>query len=224
MKRYVFAVIMAMAFMIISCDVPQEHEWYERNAYFYEDEYNNIMPKVTDWFVESEAPDERKKFVLKTNDSKYLIPGGYTAYKITDKATVNSVTADVSKQHGSSTAGYGILFAMRKKNNSDYMLSVMINTQRMYSIGKFAEGNYIKIKDWTVSNCLKGGYGVSNRISVSTSNKIITVKLNGVEVYTFQDTPTESTPALTTGAHGYVAVIPENENFPESFMEVLFIE
>ena len=101
----------------------------------------------------------------------------------------------------------------------------MINTQRMYTVGKFAEGNYITIKDWTTTNTLQAGYGISNRIGISVAgDKSITVSFNGVEEYKFKDTPYGSIPALYSGGHGYIVVIPEVENFPESFVEVTFIE
>ncbi len=225
MKRIIILIVTTL-FFISSCDVPVDHDWYEREDWSYAaTNHGSGIKMLTDWFAESEASGNKKKFVLRTNDRKYLMPGGYTAYKITDKTNVSSVTAEVSRQSGNSIFGYGIVFAMRKKDNSEYMLSVMINTQRMYTVGKFAEGNYITIKDWTPTDCLRGGYGITNKISVSVaSDKSIRVSLNDVAVYTFKDTPYGTAPALSTGAHGFVTVISEVENFPESFVEVTFIE
>lgn len=228
MKKSYFSILfyMMLIFMVTSCDVPVDHEWYEREYESYAStNYSGNIKKLTEWFVESEAPENKKKFVLRTNDTKYLMPGGYTAHEITNASTVTNVSAEVSRQSGSTTAGYGIVFAARKKGAAAYMLSVMINTQKMYTVGKFAEGNYITIKDWTITDCLRSGYGKSNKISVSVaSDKSITVSLNDVAVYTFKDTPYGSIPALYSGGHGYIVVIPEVENFPESFAEVTFIE
>lgn len=222
--KYTVFIIIAL-FFLISCDVPQDLEWYERTDETFDGKSGSTFNQVTDWFTKTETSDGRKKYILRTNDTKYIIPGGYTAYEITGTSNVSSVTADVSRQSGNGMAGYGIVFAARKRNNAVYMLAVMINIHGMYTIAKYKAEQYETLKDWAYSANLKSGYGVSNRISVTAATDgSITVKFNGVTEYVFKDSASGGIPALSTGSHGFVTVIPPTEDFPSEFVEVTFVE
>ena len=65
MKRITILIITAL-FFISSCDVPVDHDWYEREDWSYAaTNYGGNIKILTDWFAESETSGNKKKFVLR---------------------------------------------------------------------------------------------------------------------------------------------------------------
>ncbi len=227
MTRLCAATLIAMILMLLqSCDVPLDHEWYERTdgSEYYETEGSPAsFMIITKKFEKSDTADGKKKYIFKTNDSKFISNENIKVWEITDTSTPypTTVTASISRQSGSSTAGFGILFAARKSSGKEYFLTVMINTSGQYMIGKQVAEDFTVIQDWKRFDSLKRGYGVQNIIKVSLSGNAFNLYFNNVLAETFQDT---IQPKLSTGAHGYIVSIPPTENLPQKFVEATFIE
>ena len=222
-KFIITACIFLISAILSSCDVPQDHEWYERDWQTEEFKVGAIIEE-TENFKKSETSDGKKKYVFRTNDSKYIDNDTFCAWSITDSSTPypSTVSATVSRQSGSNVAGHGILFAARKSGGKTYFLTVMINTSGMYMIGKHSAGNFNILQDWKRTDSLKKGYGVQNSIEVTVSGGIFRIYFNGVFTDSFQDT---IAPVLSSGgAHGYIVTIPPTENLPQSFVEATFTE
>lgn len=232
MKKIRISVIVILSLLVLqSCDAPQDQEWYSRDSElkYYEEkslhETSSAAATITKNFEESQTADGKKKYLFKTNDSSYL---DSNVSRLTDISTPYSetISASVSRQSGSSTAGFGIQFASRNKDGVDYFLTIQINTSGQYLISKWSGNSCTIIQNWTSSAYIKKGYGVQNIIKVeleSSTKQASTFKVYFNNIYTcnFQDT---IKPVLSTGAHGYIVSIPDNENLPQGFVEVTFIE
>lgn len=222
--RYV-VLVPVFVFILTSCEVPLGRQWYNRpdDGLAGVDVREGTFAEETELFTESAASGGRKKYTLRTNDTKYISSNPVSVWKLTDTSTPypEIVSADVSRQSGDGSAGYGIIFAARKKSGNTYFLTVMINTRKQYMIGKYSAGTMTVMQDWKPSPRLKGGYGVQNNIRVTESGGTIFLYFNGSFVESFKDT---SAPALSTGAHGYIVTIPPTEAFPSTFVEATFIE
>lgn len=212
---------------LLSCEVPQGSTWYTR-------------PDGTDsagaagtagaapstvLFEEVPAAGGGTEYLFRTNDPKYLAPGGSADWKVVDAAVSSEASAAVSRRLGSGTAGQGILFAARNKGGRSYFLAVLINTRQQYTIEKYLAGEKTVIQGWRHSGLLKAGYGVKNTIrAVAASNGNISIYFNGSLADTFRDTPSGGIPALSTGGYGYIVEIAPDEKLPASFVEVAFSE
>lgn len=225
-KLFMPLALMSFILLIQSCSVPQDYNWLARDSeYEYVDmsDRSGKIKEETTLFDESMTNDGKKKYIFKTNDSKYISSENVRVWKITDSSTPypTTVCATVSCQSGSSSVGSGILFAARKKSGKDYFLTVMINIAGQYMIGKNSEESFTVIKDWTRCDSIKKGYGMQNAIKVTLAGSVFNVYINNILADSFQDT---NTPILSTGAHGYIVLIPSTEKLPQKFVETAFIE
>ncbi len=233
MKKIRISVIVILSLLVLqSCDAPQDQEWYSRDSElkYYEEKSlhgtSSAAATITKNFEESQTADGKKKYLFKTNDSSYLNIATVSKLTDTSKPYPTTISASASRQSGSSTAGFGILFAAQKPNGKLTFLSIQINTSGQYLISKWSGNSCTIIQNWTSSAYIKKGYGVQNTIKVeleSSTNQASTFKVYFNNIYTcnFQDT---IQPVLSTGAHGYIVSIPDNENLPQGFVEVTFIE
>jgi hypothetical protein len=86
------------------------------------------------------------------------------------------------------------------------MLTVMINNNGQYVIGKVVDGNFSYISQWTATTRLDAGSGQENTITVQYQgdNKYL-LKFNGMDIREFSD---EEEPRCGgVGKNGYVVVI-----------------
>lgn len=222
------AALLPILFVLLSCEVPQDQDWYERPEsaarYRPQETRRDGAPPSTVLFEESTAAGGGTEVLFRTNDPAYLFPGGRTEWRIADTSTSATASATVCRRQGSGTAGQGLLFAARSKGGKSYFLAVMVNTKQQYTIAKYLAGKKTVIQDWKSSGLLQSGYGVRNTIRVSASGGDIAVYLNGSLETTFRDTATGGIPALSTGGHGYIVEIAPNERLPSGSVEVAFTE
>ncbi|MBQ9539131.1 MAG: hypothetical protein IJU95_07655, partial [Treponema sp.] len=207
MGRFAKQILPLLA-VLLSCEVPQDQDWYERPgmgaAYHTHGQRKTDTAVGTMLFEQSTSAEGGTEVLFRTNAPACLAPGGRTEWKVVDTSVSAAASVAVTRRQGSGTAGQGLLFAARSKGGKTYFLAVMVNTRQQYSIAKFLAGEKSVIQDWRSSGLLKGGYGVKNTIGVSASGGDISVYLNGSLETTFRDSSSGGVPALSTGEHGYI--------------------
>lgn len=168
---------------------------------------------------------QNENFIFETNDTNYLNTNGYTLWTVPN---VNSndnfkpISVEVTKESGRSEAGYGIVFCEQKIENKPFMLTVLINTNGYYAIGKLSNGIFSHINDgWKSSSYIFRGIGAKNTISVTydNSSKNFMLKINGYEITSF--TVSEQF-VFKNSRSGYVVVIANNESFPTKPVRVIY--
>ncbi|MCL2791681.1 MAG: hypothetical protein FWD87_01190 [Spirochaetaceae bacterium] len=183
---------------------------------------------VKDLFKVVGSDDKGRKittFLL--NDNTYWSEYGYTLWTVEPgpgEAVFSTREVGLIKASGNNLAGYGFLICQGIR--ADYgptMLTVMINTEQNYAIGKVIRGNYQRIKAWTHSSYLLNGYGRLNELKVTYDRdlKEYTLIINNFVAEKFKD---ETPPVHEGGASGYIVVVSPQDRFPESPVEIMFLE
>lgn len=187
-----------------------------------------IQPEHT--YIEEQSTmfqqeEESNAFVFETNDTNYLTANGYTLWAVPNvnaNETFEEISVEVTKESGRSEAGFGLVFCEQKIKEKSFMLTVLINSNGYYAIGKVYNGVFSHINDgWKSSNYINRGIGVKNLINISydehTEN--FTLKINEYEITKFT---VEEQILFRESKWGYVVVIANNENFPKNSVKVLF--
>jgi hypothetical protein len=164
-----------------------------------------------------------------TNDRNYCGTSGTSVYHITNsETTMDTVITDVMKMSGKSDYGYGVLFC--GKDNGDTLpddtrydfYSVTIYTDGYFRIAKRVSGI------WKIIQLKKSN---SSLYAVSGGVNTIKVKNNGLGSFTLvfnghEEAPipfTDNTaPIFTGGYYGYITDIGDDENFPNTPVDVKF--
>jgi hypothetical protein len=169
----------------------------------------------------------RKLTVFLLNDNKYWTENGYTLWTL-EKGVGESLFSRrevrVSKITGDKIAGYGVLICQAMRvGYGDVMLTVMVNTEQNYAIGKVIGGNYSSIKSWTYSKHIEKGYGRPNDLSITydKDKKEYTLIINNYEVEKFKD---ETEPICEGGKNGYIVVISPQDKFPKTPVHITYLE
>ena len=180
----------------------------------------------SDLFIPTDTENEIRFY---TNDSKYRRSTGLTLWThCSDEGTFPERTVNMRKNLGSNIAGYGLIICSAPRQVEDRMenvfLTIMINNNRQYAIGKVIGGSYTALVNWTEASGLINGVGIDNRICIQkdaeNSNKYH-LFFNGVNDGFFVDE--ESPRCEGFGKNGYVVVIaPDDLN--NSAIEVRFKE
>ena len=178
----------------------------------------------------SPVSEDGEHFVFETNNTAYLTSKGSTLWTLAKKNASGEVfgkrTVRVVKESGAAHAGFGIVFCVQESETkgSYNMLAVLLNTEGQFAIGKIIKGNYTNIQWWTDSPFINRGYGAVNYICVEygAESEEFTLRLNGASVLKFSDA--DSSPRLSYGGDGYVAVLASNENYPAVSTKITFIE
>lgn len=164
-------------------------------------------------------------FVFETNDTRYLTSTGYTLWSvpnINNSKNFEEISVGVTKQSGRTEAGFGVVFCRQTIDEKPYMLTVLINANGYYTIGKVYDGVFRHINEgWESSNYIKRGLGIKNLINITydENNTNFTLKLNGYEITNFS---VEEEILFRESKSGYVVVIANNENFPKNSVKVFF--
>lgn len=191
---------------------------------------DNTVTVVEETYITEESTlfentDTTNKFTFKTNDTYYLNDYGYTIWTISETNltdSFNPISVRVSKQGGRKEAGFGIILCHQMINDKPYMLTVLINTNGLYAIGKVVNGVFYHVNGgWKNSSYINRGYGVKNDINISYDNinKHFILNINGYDITTF--TVAENI-VFKNSKSGFVVVIATNENFPNSPVMVTF--
>jgi len=191
-------------------------------------EEDGIISLVEELFTEGWYDEEGRKYtVFLLNDNTYWSENGYTLWSLEKGTGEESFTRRnvlVSKITGDKIAGYGIVICHKMRiGYGETMLTIMINTEQNYAIGKVIGGNYRSLKSWTYSRYLAKGYGRSNELTITyeKENKEYTLSINNNEVEKFKD---ETEPVCEGGRNGYIVVISPQDKFPQTPIEITFLE
>jgi len=167
---------------------------------------------------------------FKTNDARYWSQLGYTlwtAWGIDNFVDFSERTVEVSKPKGYSGAGYGMVICQgtREVNGKavQTMLTVMINNNGQYAIGKAIGGRYEDILWWTASpyiNNIGAGSPTTIRV-VGHGAGLFSLYINGNYIRDFIDT---TEPIHSGGRNGYIVVIAPADIFPQGEVDVYFSE
>ena len=171
------------------------------------------------------SDEENKVFTFETNDTKYLGADGYTLWTVLNVNTgesFNPLCVEMTKESGRSEAGYGIVFCSQELEGKPFMLTVLINANGYYTIGKVMDGVFSHINDgWKNSDYIFRGIGARNTLMVTydSSSKNFMLKINGYKMTSF--TVSENL-AFKNAGNGFAVVIANNESFPEKSVRVIF--
>ena len=192
------------------------------------------LPEPTTPIVNSDLfiPDNstgKNVYTLNTNDPKYRTPSGYTLWTITsDALEFNERTIIAQKPHGSSIAGYGMIICYAQRTVGDsqvpVFLTVMVNNNKQYAIGKIINASYNHLVHWTEGQGLLKGVGLTHKIKVvrdkDNPNKY-NLYINDVFERTFTDDEVPRCEGM--GRNGLIVVIAPSD-LNNSSVEVRFEE
>ena len=186
-----------------------------------------LMGLVEELFEEEYDELGRRVTVFLLNDNAYWSEYGYTLWTAEsgdgeDIFTTREVL--LNKIKGDRVAGYGIVICQRIRSGyGQTMLTIMLNTEQSYAIGKVIGGNYMGLKPWTHSAYILQGYGRPNvlKVTYDKDKKEYTLVINGYEIEKFKD---ENEPVHEGGRNGYIVVISPHDKFPNNPVEVTFVE
>ena len=194
---------------------------------------NNEPPSVSNTVVEQNSSlfesenmandsNYTNKTAFFTNDIKYINSYGYTLWSAKNRTSFNEpIKMRLCKISGNSSAGYGIVFCEQIYENSEYLLTVMINTLGQYLIGKYSKNEFTTVSEWKSCNSLLQGTGINNEIEISYANDVFHVKINGADVDSFS---VEENISIENRPYGYVVVISNDENLPTVPVSVVFYD
>jgi len=214
---------MAAALILASCPtgyMPERTEYPETPPpYFHAEEL----------FASEDYGDGMTRTVFKTNDVKYWTLEGLTMWTVwgEGEAEFGRRTVRIAKVRGYSGGGYGMVFCHGEYNiggkKTPAMLMVMINSDGYYIIGKVQGGIFKDFGWWKTTPYINKSAGYLNEITVSyeKENGEYILEINGIEIERFRD---DNEPALRGGRNGYVVVITPFDKFPDSGIDVYFLE
>ena len=227
MKKIVYILFCsAMCIMYVSCDLPV-NAGYDS---FYSDSANETISKIDELFLpscdNSENSVQYTKKIFETNNTLYLCENGYTIWtsdKINSGSGFEPISVCIKKMYGNPYTGFGIVFNCTEDNGNVKMLSVMINSNSQYIIGKVSGGKFEPIVPWTTDAHIVSALGNENKLNIdfdSAENKYV-LKINGSEIKRFSDIDF-SILDFTGFKSGYVVVISPDEDFVNSSVRVEF--
>lgn len=193
----------------------------------FDDAEEPVPPEKTSISEESSlfrTDGESEKFVLETNDTKYLSANGrtfWTAKETNSSESFEPISVTVCKESGRTEAGFGIVFCSQELDETPFMLAVLINANGLYTAGKVSNGIFSHITGWRNSVYINKGLGIQNVISVScdSESKNFTLSINGYAVTAFA---VSENIVFNGSKSGFAVVIANNENFPENPVKVTF--
>ena len=115
------ATVLALPLLavLLSCEVPQDQDWYERPgmgaAYHTHGQRKTDTAVGTMLFEQSTSAEGGTEVLFRTNAPACLAPGGRTEWKVVDTSVSAAASVAVTRRQGSGTAGQGLLFAARSK-------------------------------------------------------------------------------------------------------------
>jgi len=185
--------------------------------------------QMDDMFVSEKTEEGKTRTVFRTNDERYWTLEGKTIWTVWDETETEFRERAVAmgKTSGYSGGGYGIVFChgeyMVKGILTPVMLVVMINNQGQYIIGKVIGGIFIDNGWWKTTPYLQRGTGELNEIRVlfEAENGEYCLEINEHEIERFRD---DDEPTLSGGKDGYIVVITPFDKFPDSSVNVYFME
>jgi hypothetical protein len=190
------------------------------------------MELVNDLFEATEVTENGETITrLHTNNVRYWSERGYTLWTVWGEEEpedgFEERTVVLAKGKGYAGAGYGLVLCQGDRTTGEdgekepTMLTVMINNEGEYAIGKAVGGRYESLVWWTRDAALWQGAGAENEVTVSAEGDVFKVVINGSEVTRFTD---NKEPKHYGGRNGYIVVIAPMDRFPGEEVDVLFRE
>ena len=174
-----------------------------------------------------EEDEETKITVLKTNNKKYLSKKGYSVWTkkyINETKEFQDFSVSVKKDLGKSDAGYGICFCQcTLEDNTNFMMTVLINVNGYYEIGSVYNGSYKTIDNiWQQTSWLEKGFEQYNKLTVkyNSDSESFELYINNQFVTEFKNPEVKQD--YTDTWNGFVAVLAPNENFDNSYVQVTY--
>jgi hypothetical protein len=162
------------------------------------------------------------------NDEKYWSINGYTLWTVWGDESPSDAFAErtvtLHKSDGDKDAGYGFVICQGLRDGyGNTMLTIMINVDGYYTIGKVVDAKYEPLFKWTKSGYIHQGFGVDNtiRVAYDSGSRLFSLYINGFFIQTFKD---EDVPVHTGGKNGYLVVISPQDTFPAEYVDVEFKE
>lgn len=194
----------------------------------FEEGTNPVKPEQT--YVQEESSmfiknEQNQIFSFETNDTNFLGINGYTLWTVPDvnsNESFSPINVEAVKESGRSEAGFGLVFCEQKIDDKPFMLTVLINANGYYTVGKVFDGVFSHINDgWKSSNYINKGYGIKNILTVTydPGSKNFLLKINGYQITSF--TVSEQI-SFKNSRSGFAVVIANNESFPSKSVKVTF--
>jgi len=182
---------------------------------------------ASDLFTPVEIGIYRTRFLA--YDPKYRTPTGYTLWSYCSENEIfQERTVIVRKPSGNLIAGYGLIICAAprtvKGRTETIFLTIMINNNQQYTVGKVTGASYVPLVNWTTGGGLRKGVGMENTIRVEkdeTNPNKYHLFFNGVFEVLFVDE--EEPHCEGTGRNGYLVVITPDDLDNKS-VEVWFSE
>jgi hypothetical protein len=163
---------------------------------------------------------------FQTSGSQYWSRNGYTLWTVWgDALPFAERTVKMSKPNGYEGAGYGLAICQGSRffegREEETMLTVMINNNGQYALGKVIGSRYESIQWWTNSPLIREGPGAPNTVTVRPNGDGFVLLINDHLVRTFSD---GTEPRHSGGRNGYVVVIAPSDNNTQGGVDVYFTE
>jgi hypothetical protein len=163
---------------------------------------------------------------FQTSGGRYWSRNGYTLWTVWgDELPFSERTVKLSKSKGYEGAGYGLVICQGSRffegREEETMLTVMINNNGQYALGKVIGSRYESIQDWTNSSFIREGAGAPNTVMVRPNGDGFVLLINDCAVRTFSD---GTEPRHSGGKNGYIVVIAPSDNDAEGGVDVYFTE
>ncbi|WP_407434584.1 hypothetical protein [Treponema sp.] len=223
MRRSVFFIVFLIMISLFSgCDLPVKTSYnHGNNSSVSKAEKKNELFK--------KQANDSLTYIFETNNEDYLKESGYTLWSENYTNTSENFERIICKQKkesGDSKAGYGIVFCcLTKSPDENYLLTVMINNEGEYNVGKVVNGFFLSISNgW--KECMYLKRSLENKIEVNyiTAGEHVNkfeLKLNDVIVMYFSDSENDK-PVFKNTKSGFVACIGPSEDFEYGKVNVVF--
>jgi hypothetical protein len=171
----------------------------------------NTKIETVEWM-----PDGEGAVQYKTNDPSKKDRIWWHKLNSAYQATMNTVTAQITKYSGNEAGGFGINFCI-KDNNNFYQL--IVSEAGQFCVYKKLDGAYTPIQTWKESEKINQRRGQANTVRVSQSElhsfSVYLNDLNAPEL-TFKDS------AFTGGTVAFAVLTSPHEEFPAEPVDVRF--
>jgi hypothetical protein len=157
---------------------------------------------------------------------QYWSRNGYTLWTVWgDELPFSERTVKMSKPKGYEGAGYGLVICQGSRffegREEKTMLTVMINNNGQYALGKVIGSRYESIQEWINSSFIREGPGAPNTITVRPNGDGFVLLINDRALRTFSD---GTEPRHSGGRNGYIVVTAPSDNNTQGGVDVYFTE
>jgi len=140
--------------------------------------YETFDTNDSGWFTNEEVIVSDGKYRMNPANTGRL---SFLLYEIPD----GEITVHTRQQEGASDAGYGLLFRVSDNTNFYYFLIAELG---YFSFGYAIDNEYTAIIPWTETSAVKQDEESDNVLKISMSGDTIRGSINGIEVFSTQDT------------------------------------